>query len=174
MNIQRLSIPATDLEDRLLPELLGSVFHVTSRSGYEGIMETGAILNNRDNRFKYTYPQSADNFGRKRGWVCLFDLRDVPDEELEWALKKLYFLNPGYCQDNPIFLILDESFHDDVLSWRAGNLKEVRIPHVEAWYPSDIDVAKIWKVIDVTVEQSDEEHPFLQALREASRRPGQE
>jgi hypothetical protein len=151
MKVQTLTILAQKLRDRLLPTLMGSVFHITCRTSYQGILNVGAIQNNRDNRFAYSVPQSVNSYGRKRGYVCLFDLRHVPDEELDLALDKFYLLNPHYCDGNPIFLVLDEAFHADLILWKAGNICEMRIPHVESWYPGDIEIRKVRRVIDVRV-----------------------
>lgn len=156
---QIVSIRAEELEERLLPILRGLVFHVTSRLGYEGIVAEGAILSNRDGRLGNTFPQSASSYGRKRGCVCLFDLRDVSDEHLfgydrngtVGALDKFYFLNPGPFANNPFFFVLDEAFHGGLIPWTAGNPPEMRIPYVEAWYLGQIELTKVQKVIDVRV-----------------------
>ena len=151
MKVEARTISAQKLRDELLPTLMGSVFHVTSCSSYRSILRAGAIQNNKDNRFDYTFPQSINSFGRKRGYVCLFDLRRVPNEKLDLALDKFYFLNPHRCNDNPIFLVLDEAFHADLIRWTAGSICEVRIPYVESWYPGDIELSKVRRVIDVRV-----------------------
>lgn len=153
MKVETLTISAQKLRDRLLPTLLRSVFHVTSHSSYQSILKAGAIKNNKDNRFDYTFPQSVNSYGRKRGYVCLFDLRHVPNEELELALTKFYFLNPPRCNGNPIFLVLDEAFQADLIPWTAGSICEMRIPYVECWYPGDIELRKVRRVIDVTVRE---------------------
>jgi len=130
---------------------------VTDRRGYRGIVGTGAILNNRDRRFAYTFPQSANNYGRKRGCVCFFDLRGVSDADLRGdggALDKYYFLNPEHCADNPIFLVLGRAHHADLIPWTAGNPGEARIPFVEAWYQGRVELATIESVLDVRVERS--------------------
>jgi hypothetical protein len=132
---------------------------VTSRLGYEGIVAEGAILSNRDGRLGNTFPQSASSYGRKRGCVCLFDLRDISDEHLfgcdrngtVGALDKFYFLNPGPFANNPVFLVLDEALHGGLIPWTAGNPPEMRIPFVEAWHLGQIELAKVQKVIDVRV-----------------------
>jgi len=147
------------LQDEILPLLRGSVFHVTSRKAYRGIVAAGAILNNEDNRFPFTFRQSEDSFGRKRGCVCLFDLRTISDEELfgcenqglDGVLSKFPFLNPPACGNNPVFLVLDSALYGELISWTAGNPHEVRIPHVEAWYPGSIPLAGVQKIIDVRV-----------------------
>ncbi len=158
MNPEILPVRCERLVDELLPILRGLVFHVTRPSSYQGIVKKGTILNNKDKRFKYTFPQSANSWGRNRGYVSLFDLCNISDEHLfgcadrgiSGALDKFYFLNPPPCGNNPIFLVLDEAFHADLIPWTEGK-GEMRIPYVEAWYPGDIKLTKVRKVFDVRV-----------------------
>ncbi len=151
MKRERLAIPAAELEVTLLPRLIGPVFHVTSWKGYEGILKSGAILSNQDGRFGFTFPQSENSFGRQRGYVCLFDLRSVPGEDLKLALRKFYFLNPHWCDDRPVFLLLSDAFHHELIPWTAGDAEGIRIPDVEAWYPGNIELEKISNVLEVRV-----------------------
>src|SRR5229473_5806372 len=60
-----------ELREIVLPKLRGSVFHVTTRPRYRGIVRERAILNNKDGRFPFLFGQSANSWGRKRGYVCL-------------------------------------------------------------------------------------------------------
>ena len=157
MRVDRVMIREEHLRTRLLPRLVGSVFHVTSRRGYAGIRRAGGILNNQTSRFPYTAAVSANSVGRKRGWICLFDFRGMPDEELDLALGKFYFLDPfSRAQpgpSSPVFLVLDETYHDDLMPYTAGGPPDMRIPPVEVWYPRDLALSKIRLVIDVRIQR---------------------
>jgi hypothetical protein len=148
---ESLIVKPAELETTLLSRLVDSAFHVTSRDGLRGILDAGAIKNNKDDRFRLTFPQSKNSFGRRRGYVCLFDLRTVLPDDLKEALGKFYFLNPHQFEDRPVFLLLGEEDYGQLIPWTAGSVGEMRIPHVEAWYPGDISLDKISTAIEVTV-----------------------
>jgi hypothetical protein len=163
--VERLTLRQEQLREALLPRLMGMVFHVTSRTSYRGIRKDKAILNNRDRRFAYTFPQSEGNSGRERGWVSVFDLRNVPEGELDAALDKFPVLDPFHRRpDTPVFLVLDEAFHAELKPWTEGAIGR-RIPYVEAWYPGDIALNKIRLVLDVKVQRPPESD-YEQILRE--------
>lgn len=111
LKIERLSLGQTLLESSLLPILRGYVFHVTTRSGFQAITKDGFIRNNQNGLFPYSFPQSNRSYARTRGYVSLFDLRAISDDQLERALSNFYFLNPPYTENNPIFLILSTSLY---------------------------------------------------------------
>ncbi len=159
-----------ELREIVLPKLRGSVFHVTTRPRYRGIVRERAILNNKDGRFPFLFGQSANSWGRKRGYVCLFDLRTATDEQVEFGLDRLYFLDPAPDVGNPLFLLLDASFHAELIPWTAGTSQEMRIPQVECWYPGDVELTKIRKVIDVRVKRPPLD-PYTRALQQVRRRP---
>jgi len=64
------------LESDILPLLKNEVFHVTSIENFQQILKDGKVISNADKKFKYSYPQSENSYGRKRGYICLFDLRN--------------------------------------------------------------------------------------------------
>lgn len=157
MKVKRIAVDSDKLEGTLLSLLRGHVFHVTKAKNYASILSAGAIEPNQDDRFEYSFCQSEISYGRKRGYVCFFDLRSIEEKELERALCKLYFLNP-YHNYHAIFFLLKEEAYKDLISWTAAK-KEVRfeemyIPYVECWYPGRVPLALISHVYDVTIEPS--------------------
>jgi hypothetical protein len=86
-SVSVVTIHEDDLQEKLLPRLLGRVFHVTSIEGYEGIKRSEAILSNQEGKLAYVFPQSAISYGHKRGYVCLFDLRGKKAADLEIPLQ---------------------------------------------------------------------------------------
>lgn len=145
-----------DLEKNILPLLKGYVFHVTSIEGFKGIQRDKEISNNKTKKFSLSFPQSENNYGRKRGFVCLFDLRIVDDKIIKQELDKYYFLNPRSTKNNPVFLILTSNTYSKLIPWTQARseieYKETWIPYIECWYPGNIKTAEIEKIIEVKVK----------------------
>jgi len=162
LSVERITVKRGDLEEVVLPRLLGTVFHVTPAPTFEMIRASGVIRSNQDGQLSFTYPQSQNNYGRRRGCVCLFDLRDVPDGELRDALRKFYFLNHAPAKGHPVFLFLDPQEYGKLIPWTVakGNYKEVLIPYVESWYPTDLPVSALAGALAVTVEPDDADSAF--------------
>ena len=114
MQIERLLIDGTRLEQDLLPRLVGKVFHVTTADSFRDICDDGYVRSNQDGRLSFTFPQSRISYARSRGYVSLTDLRDRSAEQVEWSLVKFYFLNPRSSND-PVFLILSAEATDRVV-----------------------------------------------------------
>lgn len=149
------------LREEFLPYLIGKVFHVTTARGFREILKSGSIVNNKDEDFDFAYPQSGNSYGRKRGYICLVDLRDVPDEKLHPAIDKYYFLNPSSCNDNPVFLFISEDLYSDLILWTQARgeigFKEMFVPYVESWYPGDISAEYIINAINLSVKHKPRE-----------------
>lgn len=156
-NYKIIKCDSSDLENILLPILIGRVFHVTSVQGYKGIRKEGKIRHNRNERFQFTFGQSKASYGRRRGRVCLFDLRNVTDEELEDALCKYYFPNPTFANDNPIFLFLGEEVYPKLIQWTDAEAEkaysEMWVSYIECWHPGDIPFNKITDILEVRVKR---------------------
>ena len=150
-----LTITLSGLRKDLLPILVGNVIHLTTSLGLQGIKKDGLIRSNIDGKLFYSYPQSDRSYARARGWVSLFDLRTVSDNQLETGLSNFYFLNPPFVNNNPIFLSLSPLHHPSLLPWTQARdedaWKEMFIPHIEVFYPGDIPLSHINRVVDVQV-----------------------
>lgn len=143
------------LREKILPLLKEKVFHVTSSEAYQAIVRDGVIKSNINGCYKYTFPQSEISYGVKRGYVCLFDLRSKRNDVIEDALMKFYFLNPPSCHNMPIFLILSQQLYSSLIydteAKKEIGYGEMYIPHVECWYPGNIPLEYIDKIIEVTI-----------------------
>jgi hypothetical protein len=171
--IERIQVKQTDLRSTVLPRLVGTVFHVTSHDALTKIIESRVIRSNRDGHLGFTYPQSQVSYGRRRGYVCLFDFRSVSDPELQDALMKFYFLDPMADRpQNPAFLFLDDSEYGRLVPGTSakGNHGEMWIPFVESWYPGNLPLTAITEVLAITITR-EPDSPHLQALRAANVRP---
>jgi hypothetical protein len=150
MQTRQLKIKRSDLREVLLPVLRGRVFHVTTPTGLEGILASGQIDSNLDRRRRFTYPQSENNWGRQQGYVCLFDLRDVSEENLDDSLDKFYFLHPAKA--DPVFLFVDSAEYAKL---------------IPCWYPGDLPISVISEALTITLEPDDAESLMRAALRKA-------
>ena len=130
-------------------------------------MRAGAICSNRDGRFDFTFPQSMNNYGRQRGYVCFFDLRGVSEPQVQDALWKFYFLHP--TRADPAFLFLHPSEYPNLIPWTAAPAGAMLIPHVETWYPSDVPTATLASVLVVTVEDDDADSAYRATMRSIRR-----
>jgi hypothetical protein len=166
LELRTLTIERDRLKTELLPCLEGAVFHVTRATAFESILSSGWVFSNSDARFPFTFPQSSNAYGRRRGYVSLFDLRDISDDEVQEALDRFYFLDPFHERDDPVFLFLDPSAYTDLISWRTtrNDYSEMWIPFVESWYPGDISVAVLHHALRIKVERPPESE-FEKILR---------
>jgi hypothetical protein len=150
----KLEFNEQDLNDRLLPLLVERVFHVTSRERCERILAAGAILPNVDGLLGDTYPQSANSLARHSGYVCLFDLRHVSSDALDWGLSCFYFLAPTPLGRELSFLIVSPAaatiLHWDDVKENAGT-NAYHVPEIEAWHDGPLPTTAVERILDVTV-----------------------
>lgn len=152
---ESLTARSQDLQSVVLPKLRESVFHVTSAVGFEGIEAARMIATNAEGKLGYTFPQSQNSYGRKRGYVCLFDLRVVSEEHLDHALHCFYFLDPFFRRADPVFLFLRADRYGEIIPWTAtrNNYSAMWIPYIEAWYPGALPLTEVDRVLSVRVER---------------------
>lgn len=151
MKHKKITCNYAELEEELLPQLKETVFHVTSAESLAGIIAKNKILPNIDNRFNFSHPQSNNCFGIRRGYICLFDLRDITAETLKQSLDYQYFLSNHKWAINA-FLILDVAAHNDLIPNEAATEShEMYIPEVEVWSPTPISLEKISDIIEVKI-----------------------
>lgn len=151
----------------LLGQLRGKVFHITSVDAYEKIKQDGFVFHNRDGQYP-TNTGSVKSFGRNRGWVCLFDLRNKSEEEIEDALFRYYFVNPPWFSKNIgdfsesrlAYLILNPHCHDDLILqneqlrgeiWSDSLRCTQFVPQVECWYDEKLSIECVQQVFLVTI-----------------------
>jgi hypothetical protein len=139
-----------ELREKLLPKLRGHVFHVTNGTAYVGIRRTGAVLPNDTARYRFSSPSSSNSFGRKRGYICLIDLRHASDSVVDDALDRFYFLDPFLASRVNVFLLLRTAAYATLIpnkEGRAYSPGEVVVPQVEVWYPGRLPLREISTVI---------------------------
>ncbi len=167
--VNRFECSAGELENTILPWLRNRVFHVTSAKGYTGIRTRRQIKNNKDGQFEFTSGQSKVSHGRLSGCVCLFDLRETSDKNIEDSLIKYNFLNPSFCKDNPFFLLISEKMYPKLISWKEARKEKIYnrilVPYIECWYPGGISIENVTEVIEVKVQRN--EGPLTEMILEA-------
>jgi hypothetical protein len=153
-------------KDDLLKQLIGQVFHLTTKQAFEQIKSEGFVFHNQSQRFNIN-TGSENSSGRKRGWVCLFDLRNKSGEDIGETLIRYNFLGPEwfrvsnkeFSELNLTYLILDSSFYEkivpneEVKEWIKKKQSEFYIPRTECWYPGDMPLACIHEAIVVKIFQ---------------------
>lgn len=167
----------TELHEKLLPVLIGKVFHVTSLSAYKSILRDGAIRNNANGQFPFSYEVSEKSYHRLRGRVSLIDLRNITIELV--TTGKYNFLNPRNTGDNPVYLFINESLHAKLIDSTACGIetgyREKVVPLLEAGYQGDIPIDMIEGALIVTIEPDPDQLASMQnlasALHEALKKP---
>ncbi len=151
--------------DDLLARLRGRVFHLTTQAAYDAILKSGAILHNKDEKFRLN-TSSENSFGRLMGYVCLFDIRNDSSEHIDHVLSCYYFLRPQWFgelqEDGTVwklaYLILDSNHHDRLIPYAkvhdhhrtTGKFLQA-IPNGEVWIEDRIPVDWIEEVLLVTI-----------------------
>lgn len=146
----------SELKNKLLPLLYGRVFHVTTKEAYSSIICQKIIRNNMREEFSFVFPQSKNSYGRKRGYVCLFDLRSATPCQIQDALLKYDFLNPFEGRSDPYFFIVSSSGYSHLIKNSDAKseigYKEMWIPYVECWFPHDLPLEYINKIIKLKIK----------------------
>ena len=157
MNIvfNQIECEHAQLKNKVLPLLIDTVFHVTNKKGFKGIISEGFIRNNKNNDYEYSFGQSQNSYGRKRGYICLCDLRNKSEEIVYEALLKYYFLHPFYDENKSYFCQISAVIYPSLIdvseAKREIGYSEMWIPKVECWFPHDLSIDHIEKIIEVKV-----------------------
>ncbi|MGH8546843.1 MAG: hypothetical protein ACREX3_25170 [Gammaproteobacteria bacterium] len=155
---KKIECKYSELEEVLFPLLRGRVFHVTDEVTFNDLIRNGWIHSNQQGQFAFALGQPGDSYGRKRGWVSLFDLHTAMDAPVKEALTGYYFLKLFRSETTRAVLFLAESVWGSLISWKHASQevggKEVYIPFVEAWYPGDIPLHLISDMLIVSVQSA--------------------
>ena len=151
---KKIACKHSELEEVLLPLLRGRVFHVTTAATFERICQRGWIYSTQEIDFALTLGHSKNCYGRKRGWVSVFDLSYTTDSDIKEALIRYWFLRSIRNENTHLYLFLAESAWPSLISWKRASREvgatEVFIPFVEAWYPGDIPIELVSDSLMVT------------------------
>lgn len=164
MQIERLQI---DKRELLLDRLMGRVFHLTTRASYGEIKRAGEISNNQSGRYSINVG-SQKSYGRLRGCVCLFDLRNNNSEVLQNTLNCYYFLGPSwfskhgrkYITWDLAYLFLDQQYYNQLIPssrvydtyLETGQYLQA-IPKSEVWLENRIPLSWIEQALLVKIQE---------------------
>ncbi|HET8761398.1 MAG TPA: hypothetical protein VFN94_10030 [Nitrospiria bacterium] len=155
--VDRLSMGESEMEREVLPLLVNQVFHVTSYERYLKIAESGHISHNADDRHGHIYGQSLNSIGRKLKAVCLFDLRNKDLTSIEFELGCYHLPTVPQFGRTVTFLFLKTSEYARLVQWDSldsnDKMSGQHIPKIESWYPGDLVVSKLSKVLIVDVDR---------------------
>jgi hypothetical protein len=155
---KRIDCEASDLEHTLMPLLRGRVFHVTNEEKFSDICRSGWIYSQEQLQFVFAPGQTETTYGRKRGWVSLFDFSDKSDKDIKEALIRHWFFRTLRIAGTHAYLIIAESACSSLISWKQAfrevGEKESFIPFVETWYPGDIPLQFVSDCFVATVHRS--------------------
>ena len=158
VEVTSIELHYSNLEEELFPLLLGKVFHVTTKDACSSIMAEKTIRNNMKGEYEFVFPQSENSYGRKRGHVCLFDLRSATTEQIQDALMKFYFLNPFRHRSDPYFFVVSSSIWSQLIETSVAKseigFKEMWIPYVECWFPKDLSLDHVDEIIEVKIDHT--------------------
>lgn len=163
MSIEKIIIkPTSNFERKTLiyPHLQKKVFHFTkTQENYEGIIKDNSIKNNRSGDFSYTREASAVSYGNYKGYVSVFNLSLLSDDQvfgkdsigeedsIHGIIDCLNFFEYDY------FFIFKDKIIPDLIDCNApkmdGHVGKIHIPHAEYYYNDAISLDLVEKILIV-------------------------
>lgn len=149
--------PETEALRRLLPLLMGRVFHISRSEYLESIQRTGQISTNEHGQLASTFGASRNSYFKNRGCVSVFDYRNPPEDKFEQFMGRCS-PTAALTPECPIIVFfLSEATFTKLLPWTGwkidGHPSEMILPYLEAGYPGPIPLDKIDEVIRVTATE---------------------
>lgn len=154
----RFKVHEKDARETLMPYLRTNAFHVTRGSSFEKIIASGFIDPNWSATLGDTFPQSANSYGRYKGYVCLFDFQSKSDAAIDSAFDCYnFFYTRSLGDDIAILLLFAEATTQIVPASEAFSETKgtkIWIPEVECWYPGPVPLRLIERVLLVRIERT--------------------
>jgi hypothetical protein len=131
---------------------------MTREEKFHDIYRSGWIYSHEQAQFVFAPGQTEATYGRKRGWVSLFDFSEKKDKEIKGALIRHWFFRTLRNAGTYTYLMVAESACSSLISWEhafrdvGGN--EFFIPFVETWYPGDMPIQLVSDCLVITVHRS--------------------
>ena len=147
MNKIEMNLKREDLDSQLYPKLRNQVFHYTTKSKLEKIMESGFLLTSGSKNLSATSIHSNSSTGQHLGAVCLFDLRDKTDQQIAPGKSYYNFLSPHVKISSVAYLVLSSDFYTDLKTlneideWSRTNT--MYLPEIESWHLGHLRLEKI-------------------------------
>jgi len=113
------------------------------------------MYSKQQTEFFFSPGQSANCYGRNRGWVSVYDLSNGSESDIKNALTGYWLFRSFRIEHTYVFLFLTESAWPSLISWKHASRevggKELFVPFVEAWYPGDMSIELLSESLAVTV-----------------------
>lgn len=160
-----LHLHRDEVRDKLLPLLLGRVFHVTCLDALDRMLADGEIRSNVDGDLQSPFG-STNSFFRKRGCISVFDYRSASAEQIDESIGKCSPFRLPFCDNKLAFLFLSKVALNILIPWTRWKeepaLSDKIVPYVEAGHPGAISITSIEEVFQVTID--DPAGPLVEAL----------
>lgn len=166
--IDEIALPENEALARLLPRLMGKVFHVSKAQYYEPIVESGAILPN-DGRHGSSFGASKISYFKNRGCVSVFDYRDSPKEKFQQFMGRCAPTLPASPESPIVIFYLGEAAISRLLPWSGWEIdREVGedvLPYLEAGHPGSIPLTEIDEILRVSI--TEQPNSLISIMRKA-------
>lgn len=183
MKLIKLEIQKDSCSGELLGHLKGEIFHLRSCKNYEMIISENFIHSNQDSRYIQS-PSSRNSFGGNRGYVCLINLVNQSNMDINNGIDLYDFTAPSWLKDVHeshneycvCYFVLDRKIYDKIIPNEAGRLQHEKtgenyIPNLEVWYPTAICLNDIFKVLMVKIiEVFDNNNAFGRCMELSSKK----
>jgi len=167
METIRIELQKENCRNKLFEHLMGEIFHLRSYQDYGKIINSNYLTNSRDGNY-HSSPSSENSFGGNRGYICLFDLIDQSDENInnciylhyDFTLPRWFkSIHHNYNEYNLCYLIISKNIYAELISNEVGRKQhdktgEKYIPYLEVWHPSIINLKDISKILIVKITET--------------------
>lgn len=157
--IAEVIVSPADRKARLMPLLLGRVFHVTYLKYLDGIIERGGILGNADGLLPSTFGAGYAGHHKLKNRVSLFDYATPTAAVIEDTIWRCSPWDRCSPSDSIAILFLDPAHHDRLVSPSESEAEGVHdkmiVPWVEAGYQDKVPWEAIEEVLLVRTDSED-------------------
>lgn len=150
----------------LVKELRGRIFHVTSPANFVKICASGAILSNKEERFKCNW--MPNYYFKNKDCLSVVDL--VNNIRPRVTKRKLLSDYAVFEQASPVvvFLFLSPSVYSRVITWHGWKREKAYgqqiVPELESGVPSSVSVEEIDEAWFITLKDRVVMHSHLKKL----------
>ena len=165
MDITNIHIKHEDPFKALLPHLEGNIFHVSKKINWESIQGLNKLIPNYDGKLTTSFG-SKSFFGTK-GYICLFDYRNVYSEKAQSNIHKCRPTSPLINGEEIVIFIMNEGLYNDVVDWKLWEKEGAGtnvVPHIEVGYKGEIGLNLVDKILIVSYEEDPNSLAYMMKL----------
>ncbi|OUR96805.1 hypothetical protein A9Q84_10720 [Halobacteriovorax marinus] len=149
-----LNLKLDEMYEEFYPKLKEQVFHYTSGSNLDSILNEGFIHPIKEN-VRRTSAHSHESMGRFLNAVCLFDLRFESFDNIEKIRDWYNFLSRRFEDKTLVYLVVSPLHYKDIttLSMVKDEAKEkaMYLPHIESWHVKPLPLSKLQTIYKVNI-----------------------